>query len=95
MILIGLIGLCVGAVLGRHFRVLTLVPATLLASASVAAMELAGKHNLAHALLAGGILASALQIGYLIGLSVPLETTPRRGADHTPYRHNIRKSREE
>jgi hypothetical protein len=70
MILIGLIGLCVGAILGWHFRVLMLVPTALLASAGVAAMELAGRHNLAHALLAGAILACVMQFGYLLALFV-------------------------
>jgi hypothetical protein len=70
MVLIGLVGLCVGAVLGRHFRVLTLAPTAVLASAGCAAMEIVGKHDLAHALVAAGTSACALQIGYLLGLIV-------------------------
>ena len=69
MILIGLIGLCAGVVLALIFRVSILVPTTLVAAAGIVLAGLALRQNLAHALLAGGISACALQFGYLLGLS--------------------------
>jgi len=54
MVFIGLIALCVGAILARYFRVLILVPATIIAAVAVAVVELVGRYDLIDALLAGG-----------------------------------------
>ena len=70
MILIGAICICIGAILARHFRVLILLPTAFMIAAGVAAAEAASRHHLAHALLAGGAAARAMQLGYLLGLFV-------------------------
>jgi hypothetical protein len=78
MIVIGLIVLCRGAILAQYFRVLILVPATIMATAAVAAMELVSGDYRVDALLGGGEVACALQFGYLLGLSVKRSVTDPR-----------------
>lgn len=70
MIFIGLSGLCLGAILALKLKVLILVPATILGTAAVAAVELVTGHRVVDALLCGAEAACAVQFGYLLGLSV-------------------------
>ena len=70
MVFIGLIGLCLGAILARYFRVFALIPAMIITTAAVAAVEWVCGYYLVQALLASGEAVCALQFGYLLGLSV-------------------------
>ena len=85
MILIGAICACIGAILARHFRVLILVPTAFTVAAGVAVAEVASRHHMVHALLAGGAAACAMQLGYLLGLFVKPSGADRgRSAQITP-----------
>ena len=75
-----------GAVLGRFFKVLVLVPACVLVLAVVLVRSADGEHGLLRALLEFAVLITSLQIGYVVGLvshSIPSvserrEPRPRR-----------------
>jgi hypothetical protein len=67
MVLIGLIGVCVGAFLAQVFCAFILVPATFMAVVSLAAAELISRQILVHAVLADVGAAWVIQVGYLLG----------------------------
>ena len=75
MIIIAVFGLFSGAALAQRFRVLALVPGTLLAILLVIVFELTNGCYLAEAFLASGVAVCALQVGYLLGLCVKGLTT--------------------
>ena len=78
MIFIGLSGLCLGAILALKLKVLILVPATIIGTAAVAAVELVSGHGLVDALSCAAGAACVLQFGYLLGSSVKgFATEPR------------------
>ena len=56
-----------GAVLGRFFKVLVLVPACALVLAVVLVRSADGEHGLLRALLEFAVLITSLQIGYVVG----------------------------
>ena len=71
-----------GAVLGRFFKVLVLVPACAL----VLVRSADGEHGLLRALLEFAVLITSLQIGYVVGLvshSIP-SVSERRGTTAAP-----------
>jgi hypothetical protein len=68
MIVIGVFGLCLGAALAQSFRVLALVPGAIGAIMLVTAFELSSGNDFLDTLLASGMVACALQFGYLLGL---------------------------
>ena len=70
MILVAVICTCIGILLARRFRVQILAPTAFMVAAGVAAAEVAGRDRLVDALLAGGVAACAMQLGYLLGLFV-------------------------
>ena len=57
-----------GAVLGRFFKVLVLVPACALVLAVVLVRSADGEHGLLRPLLEFAVLITSLQIGYVFGL---------------------------
>jgi hypothetical protein len=57
-----------GAVLGRFFKVLVLVPACALVLAAVVIRFAEGEHGLLRQLLEFAVLNATLQIGYVSGL---------------------------
>jgi hypothetical protein len=83
MVLIGLLGLCVGALLAQHFRVRILVPATIVAVVGLAIAEIASRQNFVQGLLAGGTAACTMQVGYLLGLFVKPRQRPVGGSDRS------------
>jgi hypothetical protein len=70
MIIIGVFGLCLGAALAQNFRVLVLMPGAILAIMLVMVLELVSGNDFLDTLLASGMVACALQFGYLLGLFV-------------------------
>ena len=60
----------VGAILGRFFKVLVLVPASALVLAAVLVRSAAVEHGLLRPLLEFAMLNATLQIGYVSGLLV-------------------------
>ena len=58
----------VGAILGRFFRVLVLVPASAFVLAAVLVRSAAVEHGLLHPLLEFAMLIATLQIGYVTGV---------------------------
>jgi hypothetical protein len=61
-------GLLLGAILGRFFTVLVLVPAFALSLAMVVASSAYFGHSLLRALLEFAVLITSLQIGYVSGV---------------------------
>ena len=57
-----------GAVLGRFFKVLVLVPACAFVLAAVLVRSTDGEHGLLRPLLEFAVLITSLQIGYVSGL---------------------------
>jgi hypothetical protein len=57
-----------GAVLGRFFKVLVLVPACAFVLAAVLIRSVGGEHGLLRPLLEFAVLITSLQIGYVSGL---------------------------
>ena len=75
-----------GAVLGRFFKVLVLVPACALVLAVVLVRSADGEHGLLRALLEFAVLITSLQIGYVFGLVshwIP-SVSGRRGTTAAP-----------
>ena len=75
-----------GAVLGRFFKVLVLVPACALVLAVVLVRSADGEHGLLRPLLEFAVLITSLQIGYVVGLvshSIP-SVSERRGTTAAP-----------
>ncbi|MFZ3326629.1 MAG: hypothetical protein WA231_12345 [Methylocella sp.] len=75
-----------GAVLGRFFKVLVLVPACALVLAVVLVRSTDGEHGLLRALLEFAVLITSLQIGYVFGVVshwIP-SVSGRRGTTATP-----------
>src|ERR1700704_2114294 len=75
-----------GAVLGRFFKVLVLVPACALVLAVVLVRSADGEHGLLRALLEFAVLITSLQIGYVVGLvshSIP-SVSEHRGTTAAP-----------
>jgi hypothetical protein len=75
-----------GAVLGRFFKVLVLVPACALVLAVVLVRSADGEHGLLRPLLEFAVLITSLQIGYVFGLvshSIP-SVSKRRGTMAVP-----------
>ncbi len=70
MIVIGVLGLCIGAALAQNFRVLVLVPSCAVATGLVVVLGLAKGYYWVDTLVLSVEIACALQFGYLIGLSV-------------------------
>jgi len=70
MIVVGLAVLCLGAGLAQYFRVLILIPSTMIVMASVATADLlmASFTTISYFLCVSAGLACALQFGYLSGL---------------------------
>ncbi len=79
-----------GAVLGRFFKVLVLVPAGALALAAALVRSAAVEHGLLRPLVEFAVLIISLQIGYVSGLlSLFIPGVPQRegkpaGAHHLP-----------
>lgn len=61
------LGVLAGAVLGARYRVLCLVPATVIGIVTVAVLDRLNGVLLGSTVLTAVVLAVALQIGYLIG----------------------------
>ena len=80
------IGVAAGILLGLRFRVLVLVPATLVAAGAVAVTGLAVGHRLGVVALAVLGTVALLQIGYVVGCVIqaasPLRL-PKRTASYT------------
>ena len=87
MILAGIVGLCLGAILARHFRALILVPSSLAAIGGVAIVSLAFGQGGAQILLYTASVSIALQIGYFFGL-LPKHAVadPPKAQMHTAWR---------
>ncbi|MGB8900029.1 MAG: hypothetical protein WCC90_12705 [Methylocella sp.] len=68
MIILVIGGLLLGAILGRFFTVLVLVPAFALSLAMVVASSAYFGHTLLRALLEFAVLITSLQIGYVSGV---------------------------
>jgi hypothetical protein len=74
-----IVSLLLGAVLGRFFKVLVLVPAGAFVLAAVLVRSADVEHGLLRPLLEFAALISSLQIGYVSGLLsclIPLQTKP-------------------
>jgi hypothetical protein len=78
-----------GAVFGRFFKVLVLVPACAFVLAAVLVRSTDGEHGLVRPLLEFAVLITSLQIGYVSGLlsffhsprvATPRKTGPRASA---------------
>ena len=76
MLSTGVSALLLGAVLGKRFRVLILVPALGLALVTTIAVGLAGGNGVLAILVAAALASCSLQIGYLLGAYTRLELTP-------------------
>jgi hypothetical protein len=63
-----IVSVLLGAVLGRFFKVLVLVPACAFMLAAVLVRSAAFEHGLLRTLLEFGLLNATLQIGYVSGL---------------------------
>jgi hypothetical protein len=75
-----------GAVLGRIFKALVLVPACAFVLAAVVVRSAIGEHGLLRLLLEFAVLITSLQIGYVFGLvshSIP-SVSGRRRTTATP-----------
>jgi hypothetical protein len=71
-----------GAVLGRSFKVLVLVPACAFALATVLVRSAIGEQGLLRPLLEFAVLITSLQIGYVFGLvSHSISSVPVRSYD--------------
>jgi hypothetical protein len=76
-----------GAVLGRCFKVLVLVPACALVLAAVLAGSANVEHGLLRQLLEFAVLNATLQIGYVLGLVSIIHSqrlTPRKACPRAP-----------
>ena len=73
-----------GAVLGRFFKVLVLVPACAFLLAAVVVRSANGEHGLLRPLLEFAVLITSLQIGYVSGLlsrvAAPRKILPARSS---------------
>jgi hypothetical protein len=70
-----------GAILGRFFKVLVLVPACAFVLATVLVRSVAVEHGLLRPLLEFAMLNATLQIGYVSGvLSLFISSEPQRQA---------------
>jgi hypothetical protein len=81
-----------GAVLGRFFKVLVLVPACALVLAVVLVRSADGEHGLLRPLLEFAVLITSLQIGYVFGLVshwIP-SVSERRGTMAVPPANSTR-----
>jgi hypothetical protein len=79
--MITVLGILGGAVLGTRYKVLCLVPATVIGIAAIAALDLMHMVAVSSVALTAVMLAVGLQIGYLIGVTVRLVllAAPARG----------------
>jgi hypothetical protein len=86
MTVLGILG---GAVLGTRYKVLCLVPATVIGIAAIAALDLLHVVPAGSILLTAVMFAVGLQIGYLIGVTVRLVllAAPAGGAARLAPRH--------
>ncbi len=75
-----------GAVLGRFFKVLVLVPACALVLAAVLVRSANVEHGLLRPLLEFGVLITSLQIGYACGLFSFLIPSVSQRPKETPAR---------
>jgi hypothetical protein len=86
--MITVLGILGGAVLGTRYKVLCLVPATVIGIAAVAALDLIHVLSVGSILLTAVMLAVGLQIGYLIGVTVRLVLlAPAHGIARVAPRH--------
>jgi hypothetical protein len=83
--------LVLGAILGRFFKVVVLVPACAFVLAAVFASSAAVSQSLLHPLLECAVLNAVLQIGYLSGqLSIFVPGVSRRRGRPAPARSLLR-----
>ena len=83
--MITVIGILTGAVLGTRYKVLCLVPITLIATAAVAALDQLNEVPPGSTALSALALAVGLQIGYLLGVNVR-SALPAGGSVNGPER---------
>jgi hypothetical protein len=77
MIAVGLLSMLTGVVLGMHFRVFVLVPATVLACAVIAAFGIVGRDTFWWPAIIMMVAAASLQAGYLVGSARALSADAR------------------
>jgi hypothetical protein len=82
MMILFLMGVLVGAVLGVRFKVLVLVPAICAALPVVVVAEIARGEGIWGLALATIVVASSLQIGYILGNVVWFVTGAARATNH-------------
>jgi len=80
MIQLAIFGVLVGAVLGLRFRVLVILPASIVGGILIAAVLLAMGHSALSALSGVVAFALSLQLGYLFGSLSRLTVAAARGA---------------
>jgi len=81
MMTIAMIALLIGALLGLRFRVFILVPAIVLASATILSVGMARSDSTWPTLLATVLAITALQVGYLSGAVVHFSIAKVRGRE--------------
>jgi len=80
MLMVGLIGAMVGALLGLRYKVLILVPIFLVMSAIVAIAAILGAEQPGRLALVLVVFMTALQLGYLLGSTAAAMIRPVGGA---------------
>src|SRR5262249_2043195 len=70
MFLLGIISLLIGAVLAQRFKIMVLVPATATVLIAAVVAGLAQAHTAWWVALAAALVASSMQVGYIVGLGV-------------------------
>jgi hypothetical protein len=70
MVVIAALVFALGIALAQFYRVLVLLPATVVVVLGVSIFEVTGAHGIAHMLLSCWLVAFALQSGFLAGSSL-------------------------
>ena len=96
MILLGIISVLIGAVLAQRFKIMVLVPATATVLVAAVAAGLAQAHTAWWVILAAALVATSMQVGYIVGLGIrhvleaPLADRPQPFRPSASARHPIR-----
>jgi hypothetical protein len=90
MMLLGLLGTLVGMVLGMHYRVFILFPATALAWAALAAAGIVLNDGLLPVVASMLLVATTLQFGFLVGITTRTLVASAR----SPVRREAQASRQ-
>jgi hypothetical protein len=96
MILLGMISVSIGAVLAQRFKIMILLPATVMVLMTAVAAGIAQTHTAWWAIMVAAIVGISMQVGYIVGLGIrhvleaPLAHRPQPFRPSASARHPMR-----